>query len=106
MTNAREVPLFSIGELYEAISLLNNGKARGNHKSNRKVAAIDSYRQYNVCLTNRLFSKRRKIARLISISKEKGAPNSPSAYWTPCLLKTLLVRLSLAELYEIEYRVA
>lgn len=90
-----EIPAFSDEELKVAANALKNKKAPG--LDGIPVEALKQVAQscpqlllnmYNSCLREGVFPKRWKMQRLVLLSKNKGQPDSPSAYRPLCMLDT------------------
>ena len=105
-----DCPLFTMGELEEAVLTMKNRKAPGPDGIPAEVYKL-VFRQrpellleaFNACLKEGIFPCRWKVARLALISKGKGDPELPSAYRPLCMLDTAgkvlekLIRGRLAE---------
>ena len=79
--------LFNEQELRRAVPSLQNNKPPGLDGISAEVVKITARVNpqmllsiFNACLTEAVFSSRRKVAKLLLISKEKGADNIPSSY--------------------------
>ena len=91
-----EIPLFTEAEMAEAIRSMKNGKAPGPDgipaealKVALKVIPGILLDMFNACLVLGVFPKTWKEARLVLLSKGKGAPGSPSSYRPLCMLSTI-----------------
>lgn len=90
-----QIPLFTIDELNSASEGMRNKKAPGPDKIPAEILKIVVQNHpevllemYNACLTEGIFPKQWKVAKLVLIGKGKGDPNTASAHRPLCMLDT------------------